>query len=337
MTLQPASGRYVLKFISGKYQGGEFALERNQELIIGRSSELEMVLIEDMVSRHHAKITTTENEVFIEDLDSTNGTFVNGEKISSCKLKEGDRILIGTSIVKLVYEELDSSQPPPPPMSSLLASPMDGNVIDDVRPSSMPGRRTLSGGHTNHGGTQSGVLSGLIDQVPLPDLLQLFGSSKKSGCLFITTATGTEGRVYMREGRVYGAVINNNFDVKSHKSFYRMMAWTSGNFLLDTTATAEFEEPIDESVESLMMEGMRILDEVGTIGDDVPPFDSNFTIPHPLEPPLRELDHDQLDVFQAVINHPTMEGILNNCPHSDLEIYRAIVHLLRKEYVQIVQ
>lgn len=332
----PASGRYVLKFISGKYQGGEFALERNQELIIGRSSELEMVLIEDMVSRHHAKITTTDTEVFIEDLESTNGTFVNGEKISNCKLKEGDRILIGTSIVKLVYEELDASQPPPPPMSSLLVSPMDGSLVDEVRPSTTTGQRAISGRHTNHGGTQSGVLSGLIDQVPLPDLLQLFGSSKKSGCLFITTATGTEGRVYMREGRVYGAVINNNFDVKSHKSFYRMMAWTSGNFLLDTTASAEFADPIDESVESLMMEGMRVLDELNSIGDDVPSFDANFAVSHPLVAPLRELEPEQLDVFQAVMNQPTMESILNHSPLSDLEIYRAMVALLRKDYIRTV-
>ena len=116
MTHTSESGQYVLKFISGKYAGGEFALTQNQELIIGRSSDLEMVLIEDMVSRHHAKITTTDADIYIEDLGSTNGTFVNGEKISSCKLKEGDRILIGTSIIKLVFEDFDGTMPPPAPM-----------------------------------------------------------------------------------------------------------------------------------------------------------------------------------------------------------------------------
>jgi len=72
---------WTLKFISGKYQGGEFPLRPNREITIGRSSDLDMVLVEDMVSRKHAKITTDDRTVSIQDLGSTNGTFVNGEKI----------------------------------------------------------------------------------------------------------------------------------------------------------------------------------------------------------------------------------------------------------------
>src|SRR5690348_18284645 len=94
--------RFALRFISGKYQGGEFPLRMNREIIIGRSSDLDMVLVEDMVSRRHAKITSTDAEVYIQDLGSTNGTFVNGEKISRSRLNEGDRILVGTSIMKVV-------------------------------------------------------------------------------------------------------------------------------------------------------------------------------------------------------------------------------------------
>ena len=41
-------------------------------------------------------------QIWIEDLGSTNGTFVNGEKIKRARLKEGDRVLIGTSILKLI-------------------------------------------------------------------------------------------------------------------------------------------------------------------------------------------------------------------------------------------
>src|SRR3954467_2079766 len=97
------AAQWALRFISGKYQGGEFPLRPNREIIIGRSSDLDMVLVEDMVSRKHAKITTDESVVTIQGLGSTNGTFVNGEKVRKADLKDGDRILIGTSIIKIVF------------------------------------------------------------------------------------------------------------------------------------------------------------------------------------------------------------------------------------------
>src|ERR1700741_4569031 len=91
--------RLALRFISGKYQGGEFPIEENREIVVGRSSDLDMVLAEGMVSRKHAKIELRSGTVHIEDLVSTNGTFVNGERIVKSQLKEGDRILIGSNIL----------------------------------------------------------------------------------------------------------------------------------------------------------------------------------------------------------------------------------------------
>lgn len=93
---------YALRFISGKYQGNEYPLPANREIIIGRGSELDIVLVEDMISRRHAKIITGDDYVILQDLGSTNGSFVNGERIRKARLHEGDRILVGTSILKLV-------------------------------------------------------------------------------------------------------------------------------------------------------------------------------------------------------------------------------------------
>ena len=149
--------RYALRFISGKYQGGEFPLRMHREIIIGRSSDLDMVLVEDMVSRRHAKITTTDAEVFIQDLGSTNGTFVNGEKISRSRITEGDRILVGTSIIKMVAVTQGA-----------------------VHASEEEARRRLEAGANRHS-TSGRPMSGVIEEIPLPDLLQLLSTSRKSG------------------------------------------------------------------------------------------------------------------------------------------------------------
>jgi len=91
--------RFALRFISGKYQGGEFPLRMNREIIIGRSSDLDMVLVEDMVSRRHAKISSTEAEVYIQDMGSTNGTFVNGERIKvPVPIAAGDTVRFGNRL-----------------------------------------------------------------------------------------------------------------------------------------------------------------------------------------------------------------------------------------------
>src|SRR5688572_24745039 len=153
-----AGKRYALRFISGKYQGGEFPLLDNQEIIVGRSSDLDMVLVEDMVSRKHAKLTVNGDQIFIQDLGSTNGTFVNGEKIKRARLKEGDRVLVGTSIIKLVATD---------------AAPVETRPPRDRLQEVAAGRRT----------SQARTMSGTIDEVPLPDLLQLFSTSKKNGVL----------------------------------------------------------------------------------------------------------------------------------------------------------
>ncbi len=98
---------YALKFTAGKFTGGEFPLRPNREITIGRGSEFDMVLDEDMVSRRHAKISTYHGQIIISDLKSTNGTFVNSERITVAPLQVGDKIMIGTSVMQVIV--LDGS------------------------------------------------------------------------------------------------------------------------------------------------------------------------------------------------------------------------------------
>ena len=157
----PSDLRYGLRFISGKYQGGEYPLSEGQEIVIGRSSELDMVLVEEMVTRKHARIALSEGVITIEDLGSTNGTFVNGEKVERGTLKEGDRVLVGTNILKV------------------MAISQDGDHLD---PKAVAAGRVTARQKMSRVGDEPPRMSGSLEEIPLPDLLQLFGRRRRTAC-----------------------------------------------------------------------------------------------------------------------------------------------------------
>lgn len=297
----------ALRFISGKYQGGEFPLPEAGEVVIGRSSELDMVLVEDMVSRRHAKISVENGEIFLEDLGSTNGSFVNGEKITRTKLAEGDRILIGTSIIKVVTSDGSASVQDAQAQMNAAAS--------SVRPS-----------------TVGSTMTGSIAEVALPDLLQLFSASKKTGVLQITTATDV-GAIYLKDGRVRFAVVNGDESVPPEKSFYRILVWDKGTFDLLPEADREFPTEVGSSIEGLLMEGMRQLDEIRRLGDALPALQARIDVASPLQAPLRDASPDELDVIQLALDHETLVDMMNFSGKPDPEVAEVVVTLLEKGYL----
>jgi pSer/pThr/pTyr-binding forkhead associated (FHA) protein len=295
---------YAMRFISGKYQGGEFPLPADTEVVVGRSSDLDMVLVEDMVSRRHAKITVNGDTVTIQDLGSTNGTFVNGERIERMTLSDGDRVLIGTSIIKLVTTDAPAQpQAPKKPLEEVAA-----------------GRRN----------NQVRSMSGAIDEVPLPDLLQLFGSSKKTGVLVIKTDTDS-GRVYLEQGRIVYSSIEDADLLSPEKALYRILAWRHGTFYMEPLDEVDVPVRIEMSTEAALMEGMRIVDEVSRL--ELPSMQATVSVPSPLKARLRDLTPEQLDAFQAVMGATVLESVFNNCPLDDIELAQALKALIEGGYV----
>ena len=73
-----------------------FALDPSKVIHAGRAATVNTVAIEDpSVSAQHFKIVPKDGEFYILDLDSTNGTYVNGERIKVRKLKSGDAVMAG--------------------------------------------------------------------------------------------------------------------------------------------------------------------------------------------------------------------------------------------------
>jgi hypothetical protein len=304
---------YALRFISGKYQGGEFPLRMDREIIIGRSSDLDMVLVEDMVSRKHAKIETKGGQVIIQDLGSTNGTFVNGEKIKKVRLKEGDRVLVGTSIIKLVAVEGST------PMDTMT----EGEARERMAQKADSARQTALR-----------PMSGTIEEVPLPDLLQLFGTSKKSGVLVVRNSNDHMGRIYLRRGQLYYCNIDDSFDIGPRKAIYRLLTWTEGSFELEPPDNKEFLEEISESVEAVLMEGLRQLDELHRIDHEIPAREAQLILTQPMVPALRDLQPAELDTLQLVFNYGSTEIVLNKSTLTDLETYQVLLTLMKRDYVR---
>src|SRR5580698_4300772 len=303
---------FVLRFISGKYQGGEFPIVPDKQIVVGRSSDLDMVLVEDMVSRKHARIAMQQDQIWIEDLGSTNGTFVNGEKIKRARLKEGDRVLIGTSILKVIAG--DATSP---------AARDEAQVKQNLE-NVAAARRT----------SQARTMSGSIEEVPLPDLLQLFGTSKKSGVLVVRTEDDV-GKIHLKKGAIAYAIINDLDDVQPLKGLYRMLTWQKGLFDLEPPEERELPNEMNAGVQEILMEGMRQLDEFNRIREDLPDLAARISVSAPLIPPLRDLKPEELDVLQLAHNYGIFETVLNKSLATDLETAEILLKLIKATYVRV--
>ncbi|GAC1658981.1 MAG: hypothetical protein NVS9B12_11700 [Vulcanimicrobiaceae bacterium] len=84
-------------------RGRSRRVEGNCPLVVGRATEADLLLMDPEVSRHHACFQNDGKTVFVTDLQSSNGVYVNGEQIRESKvLKPGDKIDMGATRIVLL-------------------------------------------------------------------------------------------------------------------------------------------------------------------------------------------------------------------------------------------
>ena len=71
---------------------------------VGRSPGAEFIVDAAMVSRLHCRLTAGATELQVDDLESTNGTFVNGNRVARASLKVGDRLGVGRVVLVVTRE-----------------------------------------------------------------------------------------------------------------------------------------------------------------------------------------------------------------------------------------
>ena len=281
---------HVLQFVAGKYRGEEFALAPEADYLAGRSTEADLVIKDDLVSRKHARFYHSRGRVWLRDLGSRNGTSVNGEEVLHHCLTEGDRIAIGSNLLRV-----------------------------EMVPASQLSRRTAK---DDAGSARS--MSGTLEDIPLTDVLQWLATSRKTGALVVRGQR--DGWLYLREGQVFSARIEGS-DVGPQKAVLRMLGWAEGTFGLDNQVPEETGEELATSLDHLLMEAARQQDELAHLADRKNVPEEAVELAFPPGKPWKDLEPLQIDVLQAIAAGMSWSGVLDALPDDDVKLTKTAIEL----------
>lgn len=201
-------------------------------LTLGRSSSCELRLHDVDTSRRHAEIVCEEDGCTIRDLGSTNGTFVNGERVETRKLEPGDRIQIGANAIAFCHVESGLER--------------DGGAFSVGEAKTVLVERPALGR----------AFQGDLAQIPPFAVIQILEMGRKSGVLEMDS-DACPGRLWFRDGDPVHAETKDQvgFDAAIALVFAK-----SGRFTFEPTNEIP-EMTIQASVTQLLLEASRQMDE----------------------------------------------------------------------------
>jgi len=132
----------LLEVVEGPDAGRQIALPR--PLVLGRDSSADVVLADEQVSRRHARVSPSQNGIEIEDLESTNGTFVNDNQLHGrIEIRPGDTVIVGVTVLEArsaqqAREQGSAVRAVPPPLATAPRRPT--YVDDEARPAARAGQ-----------------------------------------------------------------------------------------------------------------------------------------------------------------------------------------------------
>jgi hypothetical protein len=274
-------------------------------VVVGRSGDADLILLEGMVSRRHARFSLEADVLSVEDLGSTNGTFVNGEKIRKRRLEEGDRVLVGTSILKVVMSEAPLGTVPPP---------VDLSQINDQQTA------------------DRGRMSGNLAEVSVMELLELFSSSGQDVLLELT-CDNIPAFIAVCGGRTLDCGFEKLPGAPAAKVLMRLLGYQRGDFYV-----RPFKQPerprLDIDIAELLVDMRGKMNELDLIRQRLPLPREALAIARPLLPPLTALDESHLSLLQLAHNAGRLERILDESEATDLEVARRLSELLDRGYLR---
>ena len=293
----------VLTVVSGTKPGEAYPLgPQGESWVAGRSSDADVVLGDDTVSRKHARIYASRGALWLRDLGSRNGTLVNGRNVAHHRLRPGDRISIGASLLRVDVVPLEQLERDKGPAQS----------------------EELSAGRS---------MSGSIQDIPLADVLQWLATSRKTGTLRVRGTT--VGELFLRQGQVYFARIQDSDNLKAEKALLRMLGWTAGTFELDNaTIDPPDGKELAVGLEHILMEAARVQDELAHLAERQKLPTDAVRLVSPSGKAWRDLGPAELDVVQAVAEGHDWPRILDRLDADDVALTRTAIALAKAGVIQ---
>jgi pSer/pThr/pTyr-binding forkhead associated (FHA) protein len=213
-------------------------LDPEREVVIGRSQSCELTLHVGQASRRHAAVRFADDHYRVRDLDSTNGTLLNGELLETDKiLRPGDRIEIGGTSV--TFCQMDEAME-----GAMAEPPYQGQTILMEPPT--------AGGSS---GAKEG-LRGNFEQIPSFAVLQILEMGSQTGLLYVETSEGNSW-MWMENGRVVHCETEKS---QGFEAAVEIVQSPSGRFVFEPGGQA-LQRSIDASVTELILEASRLADE----------------------------------------------------------------------------
>jgi len=208
-------------------------LRPGEEVVLGRSADCQLPVSGSQASRRHAAVCWKGAVVLVTDLESTNGTRVNGEPVTEPRvLTPGDRIEIGESVVTFCRVESATATPPGDLAQTL--------VVDRSAEASGPPE----------------VLRGDLREIPVFAVLQMLEMGAKTGALHVD-GEASACRLWMQDGRIVHAETEKSEGMEAALAVAQVRA---GRFDF-TPGVAPASPSMSAGVVEVILEASRLLDE----------------------------------------------------------------------------
>jgi pSer/pThr/pTyr-binding forkhead associated (FHA) protein len=289
-----------------------------EELLLGRDDDCHVVLDEDPMSRHHAKVLYLDYQPEILDLGSTNGTYLNGKKVNRAILKHGDQIQLGSSIFEaLIGKEHMNAEPG--------AESRDEAKRVQTLLSQMKGKAGAGASQ------QTSAISGRLAEIHLSSLLQVIESDQATGTLVIRHG-GREGKLHFHHGMIRHATLGR---ARGPKALYRIMALKEGQFDFYIPGRSPEYDNVEGNLQHHLLEAARQKDELEVYRRKLPPLNAVLVFHADKVIPPSKMPAAVFEVMASVSQFHSVGKIIDYCRLPDVEVCRILLLLLKHQILLV--